>query len=258
MDWNRVSGDFRSFLLSSSRSPSTARSYCASLLIFWRWCARYEITPFDADRSLIRAWVAERTQCVSGVRISVDISALRWFYKWLRDDHYRDDDPVAGIGAKRTQKLPTEPLSVQEYEALLGACDNERDRLILMMLAFTALRIQELANLRAEDINWERGELKIVGKGDKQRPLAPMKEVINRLHAYLGMFPSGPLFISKYGNPLSEQQIRKIIYSVAEKAGLEHVHPHRFRAFYATEYMEQSGDIQALQAIEEFHARAAL
>jgi site-specific recombinase XerD len=77
----------------------------------------------------------------------------------------------------------------------------------------------------------------------------PPKDIIGRLHAFAGMFPSGPLWVSHWGRALSGQQLRKIIYGIAAEAKLEGVHPHRFRAFYATQYIEQFKDIQALQGV---------
>ncbi len=248
--WDRLRDTFSRYLLTTGRSNGTARTYCFNMDLFWRHCAKYEITPFEADRQMIRGWISDRQATVSSGRAHNDLAALRVFYAWLRETRYRDDDPTTNIRVKRTRTLPTEPLSSHEYEAMLSAADGERERLMLMLLGSTGMRISELSSLRVEDINWQRGEIRIIGKGDKERRLTPAVEVLNRLHAFCGMFGSGSPFVSKYyRRPLSANGIRKLIYDCAARAGLEGIHPHRFRSFFATTFIEQHADIQALQGV---------
>ena len=89
-----------------------------------------------------------------------------------------------------------------------------------------------------------------MGKGAKERLIRPDPGVLSRLRAYLGMFPTGPIWLSQHrGQPLSAHQIRKILYEVADRAKVVGVHPHRFRSTFATAYIDQHGDIQALQGV---------
>lgn len=245
--WKLTSEQFTRYLLSSGKAPNTAKTYASNLLTFWQGCGRYEVTPYEADKPLIRAWISERLGCVSSNRAHNDLAALKHFYAWLRETRYRDDDPTQGIRVKRTKALPTKPLDRPEVDALLTHCNQERDRLIILLLAHTGIRISELSCLSAEDIDWRKGLIKIRGKGDKERELKPHPDVLGRLHAFCGMFPTGPIFVSRFGQRMSAQALRKTIYSVAERAKVDGVHPHRFRAFFATEFIEEYADIQALQ-----------
>ncbi len=248
--WNQVRSGFSQYLLSCGRSPTTADTYCSNLSIFWRFCGKYEATPYEADRQIVRTFVSERLGIVSKARAHNDLAALRSFYRWLKEGRYREDDPTEDVRVKRTKQLPTEPLKIQELNAMLTVCTRERDRLLLLMLAYSGLRISELAELRAENFDWQQGLIRIRGKGDKERLIAPSPDVLGRLHAFLGMFATGPIWLSKVQRrQLSAQQIRKIIYEVAERAKVCNVHPHRFRAFFATQYVEQFADIQALQGM---------
>lgn len=246
--WENSSTDYQRYLLSSGRSATTARTYASNITLFWRWCRHHECRPEDLDAPGLRAWLAERLQQVSPSRAHNDLAALRLYYAWLREDGYRDDDPTRNLRVKRSRTLPTEPLSRGELAVMLAVCGEERDRVLLLLLAHSGMRISELAALRAEDIDFARGTIKVTGKGDKQRLISPHPDVIRRLHAFVGMFPEGPIFLSlKRRAPLSAQQIRKIIYSIGERARVKGVHPHRFRSLFATEYMDQFGDVQALQ-----------
>lgn len=247
--WDSTSGPYTRYLISCGKSPNTARTYSSGVKMFWQWCSRYEMTPFDSSKSDLRDWVAYRHENVSPTRLHNDLAGIRLFYAWLKESGYREDDPTAGVRVKRGKRLPTKPLSREELDALMNAASSERDRLLILVLAHTGVRISELASINAEDIDWAQGLIIITGKGNKQRKLAPQMDVINRLHAFVGMFPSGPLWISRWERPLAAHQIRKLLYNVAKKAGVESVHPHRFRAFFATIYIEQFADIQALQGV---------
>lgn len=248
--WRETERDFRNYLITSGRSEGTAKTYVSNLSIFWRWCMRHECSPAEVDKATVRAWVADRKADVSDQRAHNDLAALRHYYAWLKDERLREDDPSEGVKVKRGKRLPTEPLAAVDLEALLAACKNERDRLIVLMLAHTGLRISELAGLRCEDINWTAGEVRVIGKGNKERRITPNPEVLARLRAFLGMFPSGPIWLSLVQHrALSAHQLRKILYEIADRARVEDVHPHRFRALFATEYVEQFGDIQALQGM---------
>lgn len=247
--WTQHEGPFTRYLLSCGKSPETARTYCSGVSLLWRWCARYETTPFDIGKPDLRDWFAERLSVVSPGRCHTDHAGVHLFYMWLKETGYRDDDPTEGIRIKRGKRLPTKPLEPRELDALVSNAGSERDRLIVLLLAYTGLRITELAGLTADDVDWERGEIRVRGKGDKDRRIAPKAEVLNRLHAFCGMFPVGPIWVSQWRRPLVSHQIRKIIYAIAAKAGVENVHPHRFRAFFATQYIDRFADIQALQGV---------
>lgn len=248
--WAQTREHFVRYLLSSGKAPNTAKTYASNLVIFWRFCAQYETTPYHADRVIVRDWISERLKAVSSARVHNDLAALKLFYGWLLETHDREDNPTVGVRVKRTKALPTQPLSQTELDNLVAACRDDRDRLLVLVLAASGVRISELAALRAEDIDWSRGLIKITGKGDKERRVKPGSEVLSQLHAWLGMFPTGPIWLSKYHQQqLSAQQIRKIVYAIAKRANLASIHPHRFRSYFATEFMEQHGDIQALQGV---------
>lgn len=249
-EWNLGEG-FARYLLAIGKSPQTQRTYVSAAGLFCRWCQGRGLCPSDATRTDLHFWLQERRQSVSASRSHVDLAALKCFYRWHLDLEEDEEPPITrGAKVKRGRRLPTKPLSLEELRLLVQACDNERNRLIVILLAYTGLRISEFASLTSENIDWPSGTLEIVGKGDKERPLKPPAEVMGRLRSFLGFFHEGPLWLSlKANRPLSAHQIRKIIYDIARDAGIEDVHPHRFRAFFATYWMDHFGDIQALQSM---------
>lgn len=250
MDWDQCARDFRFYLKTSGKSEDTTRTYLSNVRGFWHWCRERETDARLVERTAIRTWLSERLEQVGSLRVYNDLAALRLFFRFVREDHLRDDDPTEGLSVKRTKRLPTEPLSRDDLDALLSCANDERDRLLLLVLAYTGLRISEMARLTCEDIDWQKGTIRIRGKGDKERRIAPNPDVLRRLRAWLGMFPTGPIWYSKrQHNQLSGHQIRKILYEIAERARVKGVHPHRLRSFFATEYIDQFADIQALQGL---------
>lgn len=250
MDLHRGAEGFGRHLLTTGKSPETVRTYTSALSLFWRWCERHECTPVEIDRDGIRAWLMARSAEVSSTRVHSNLAGLRLFYEWLIEDAYRSDNPTKNLKWKRTQTLPTQPLDMPDVNALYRACQNERDRLIVLLLVYSGVRITEFASMTAEDIDWFKGTVVIKhGKGDVARHVSPAPEVMGRLHSYLGLMPNGYIWRSlRDKKPMSAHQIRKIIYAITDRAGLNHVHPHRFRSTFACEFLDQfDGDIHALK-----------
>lgn len=250
--WEAAARDFRYYLKSKGRSDETVRTYTSALSLFWRWCIQRETAASDVDRPAVRQWITERLDTVSNQRVHNDLAALRHYFTMLREDRFRRDDPTENITIKRGRREPTEPLWSDEFQRLLNSCTLDRDRVLLMIMGYTGMRISEVAGLTAEMIDWQRGEILITGKGDKQRRITVNTEALGWLHSFLGMFPEGPIWRSharrSVGQPLTAHQLRKVIYRIGERAGVE-VHPHRLRAMMATQYVEQFQDIQALQGV---------
>jgi site-specific recombinase XerD len=245
--WETCTRDFRNYLRSTGRSDETARTYLSNVSLFWRWCAQRETDPRTVNKQVVRTYIAERLDKVSSQRAHNDIAGLRIFFAMCREDGIRDDNPTDGVSVPRSKTLPTEPITWEEHDRLLAACTNERDRLLVLFFDYSGMRVSEMAYMQAEHIDWRRGSIKVHGKGDKERLITPNPDILRRLHAFLGMFPSGPIWLSRFDRQLSAHQIRKILYTIAARARVENFHPHRARAFYATQSIKQFGDIQALQ-----------
>lgn len=248
--WSTASLGFTRHLLTTGKSPETVRTYVSALSLFWRWCEEQEECPVETTREFIRAWLIHRSSLVSSTRIHSNLAGLRLFYAYLNEEGERGDDPTKNLKWKRTETLPTQPLDMPDVSALLRACEHERDRLVVLLLVYSGVRITEFASMDANDIDWQHGTITIQhGKGDVARRIQPAPEVMDRLHAYLGLLPSGPLWRSlRDKKPMSAHQIRKIIYAITARAGLSHIHPHRFRSTFACEFLEQfDGDIHALK-----------
>jgi site-specific recombinase XerD len=248
--WSLTATAFTRHLLTTGKSSQTVRTYVNALSLFWRWCEAIEECPSSADKDTVRAWLLHRSETVSATKVHSNLAGLNSYYQYLVDEGVRTDHPSKALKWKRGESMPTAPLDQPDVLALFRACDQERDRLFILLLVYSGVRITEFASMTGEDIDWHQGTITIKhGKGDVARQVQPAAEVMARLRSYLGLFPQGPLWRSlRDHNPMTAHQIRKRIYHITAKAGLSHIHPHRFRSTFACEFLDQfDGDIHALK-----------
>lgn len=248
MPWNEVELRFARYLLTSGRGKRTAITYAYNVRFFWQAMDTVAVYAPQATSEEVKEWLRTRSHEVSANKIYVDIMALRAFYTFVVQQKWRKDDPMDGIKARKEKLAPVAPFNEGEIAALVAACGSERDRLILLMLASTGLRISELLALRVEDIDWQRGMVLIHGKGNHQRWMAPNAEVMARLHIFLRNVHQGHIWFTNQGHVMPAKQARENLYAAARRAGIIGAHPHRFRTTFAIEMLRiAGGDIQAVQ-----------
>lgn len=244
----------------ATKPVNTARTYFNAYSRFVAWCYEREIDPESCTRECVERWVGERLLYVSRSRAYNDVAALRYFFSWLLSRGARADNPAAGIVVKRDRSVPTRPLTTPDLQTLLDACSAvpqfsphagaiARDRVMLLVMGSTGCRVGELEAMRVEDFDARTGELRLRGKGSKQRLAVLPDGIALELAGLLFGRRAGPMWLSRWGNPMSVEQLRKRVYAIAKRAGLASVHPHRFRAGFATSFIEETGDLQALQVI---------
>lgn len=131
-----------------------------------------------------------------------------------------------------------------------------RDIAVFELLFATGLRVSELCSIKRTDLNLHQGNVRIYGKGSKERMIQITNpSVISALEHYLAIFhdqlaQSDYFFINRLGQRLSEQSVRHMINHYAKLAGVpEHITPHMFRHTFATMLLEEDVDIRYIQQI---------
>lgn len=131
-----------------------------------------------------------------------------------------------------------------------------RNIAVVELMFATGLRISELCGLKRETINLHDGEIRIHGKGDKERILQLTESItINAMSEYEAFFKteigkSEYFFLNKYGHPLSAQSVRNMINQLTSAASISmHITPHMFRHSFATYLVNQDVDIRCIQEI---------
>lgn len=190
------------------------------------------------------------------------IVSLRSLYRFLLLDGYVERDPSENLESPRIWRSLPNYLTREEVDRLLEQPDLEkrhglRDRAMLEVLYATGLRVSELVRLRIDEINFEAGFVRTLGKGSKER-IVPLGDVaVQFVQRYLsGARPSflrrrmaGPfLFVSQKGGAMSRQGFWQMVIKYGKRIGIEHkLSPHVLRHSFATHLLENGADLRAVQ-----------
>lgn len=190
------------------------------------------------------------------------LSGIKAFYKFLMTEELIDTDPTALIeGPKLGRKLP-DTLDYTEIVKLLEAIDlstpeGMRNRAMLEVLYSSGLRVSELVELRINNIYFDIGFLRVVGKGNKERLVPCGRDALKYLKMYKEEVRTqvaiqkgfeGHVFLNRRGKKLTRVMVFTIIKNLAIKIGLKKsISPHTFRHSFATHLIEGGADLRAVQ-----------
>ena len=131
------------------------------------------------------------------------------------------------------------------------SCENIRDLALLDFLYCTGCRVSEVARLNTDDIDFERMECTVLGKGNKERTVYLSEVAAMHLKDYLSTRTDTgeALFAGKGTKRLGKNGIEVILKRIGGKAGVANVHPHRYRRTLATNLLDRGMNIQDVAAI---------
>ena len=173
------------------------------------------------------------------------------YFNWLQRESLIDRNPCVNLGVIKVPKKEKKTYTDAELERLNWFCGNIRDRAILHFLRSTGCRISEITGLNRDQVNLELLECVVHGKGNKERTVY-LDEVAGMiLSEYLnGRIDDVPaLFINKQHDRLNPGGVRAMLNKLAEKAGVDHVHPHKFRRTLATGLARHGMPIQEVAKV---------
>ena len=178
---------------------------------------------------------------------------LNGFFKWLQRRNVIVRNPVDGLEPIKYRASIKTPLTAEELEKLRYACENERDLAIIEFLYSSAVRVSELIKLDITDISWENNDAVVLGKGNKEREVYINARTNLHLKNYLNKrTDTNPaLFVSLKSpyNRLTKSGIEYILKRIGKKAGVNNVHPHRFRRTSATDLLRMGMPIEQVQEL---------
>ena len=196
---------------------------------------------------------------LSGRSLARTLSAWRAFYRFLIErDRSIVDDPCAGIKAPKSPKRLPSALSPDEAARLVTIDANDllslRDRALFELAYSSGLRLSELAGLDVASCDVAGGEVRVFGKGSKERIVpvgAAAREAITRWLAVRATHVAAAedaMFVGRHGRRLSSRAIEQRLAAWAVRQGLSrHVHPHMLRHSFASHVLQSSGDLRAVQ-----------
>lgn len=249
-------------------SPYTVRNYTKAVRDFLKFLSAKKVATLDdVDSHLLRRYVAGLVNGELGelekASVACRLSALRSFYRYLMQENVISSNPMLTVSSPKLQKRLPSFLSNDEVTRLLEAPDTttpqgQRDRAILELFYASGLRVSEMARLDLSNVDLEAKEIRVWGKGSKERVVLMGQPAVSALDLYLGQgrrqllsqSSSEALFINRYGKRLSERSLEKAISRYAVKAGIDkRVFPHMLRHSFATHLLDGGADLRVVQEL---------
>lgn len=173
------------------------------------------------------------------------------FFNWLWREGLLENCPVANLSPIKCIKEIKLPYTDVDVEKLKEATENIRDKAIICFLLSTGCRIGEVIKLNREDIDFNKMECKVVGKGNKERIVYIDNITAMNLKKYFSSRTDAlpALFIGKGSERMTSGGVRFMLKKLEKKAGVENVHPHRFRRTLATNLIARGMPIQDVACI---------
>ncbi len=175
------------------------------------------------------------------------------FFGWLNAKGYISKNPTMGLEPIKVEKRIKKPLSDEELEKLRRTCEQERDLALLEFLYSTGVRVSELVALNRQDIDFYGKNVIVYGKGSKERETYLTATSCMHLKAYLDSRQDAneALFVSnkKPYERLTVAGVEGILKKLGKSAGVEKVHPHRFRRTMATNALKKGMPLEEVKEL---------
>ena len=258
------------------KSYNTIKSYKKDIMQFIDYLNEYEeIKDFEEVETMtFRSFIAylnsgDKENSKNNIQKSVSkrsinrkISALRTFFKYLQEKKIVKTNKVAYITMPKFEKELPNVLNKEDINKLRDAVNTEkitgiRDRLIIELLYSSGIRASELIDLNEYMVNIEESEIRVIGKGNKERITFFSENTKKWLEKYIeekkrkySNYTKDTIFTNSRGEKLTTRSLRRLIADYAKKAGLQkEVTPHVFRHTFATELLNNGVDIRYLQEL---------
>ncbi|MBL7064297.1 MAG: tyrosine recombinase [Anaerolineae bacterium] len=246
-------------------SPCTVKNYGTDIGQFLDYCRAQGIGSLEqVDRSLLRNYLAE-LDAAGYVKASIArrVAELRSFGDFVVREEVLEHNPFRLIRAPRVPKRLPRYLTVAEAEALLAMPDTStprglRDRAIIEVLYAAGLRVSELVGLDIGDVDLAQAQVRVVGKGGKERIGLLGRPAVEAVRAYLktgrpallSRQPTNALWLNHRGGRLTARGVALILSKAGQQAGIRTpVSPHIIRHSFATHLLDGGADLRVVQEL---------
>ena len=252
-------------------SPLTVRNYKKDIGIFVEWFnKRVAVESFDATKVSaedIRDWIIYRldTAKLSAQSMNRELSSLRSFFRYLRKVKAIEEEPFKRIGSLKTAKTLPQYVPESRMSQLLldlrelgrsSSLHEQRDGVIISLLYGCGIRLAELLDIKLGDIT--NGSVKIHGKGDKDRLVPLLPELVSRVEAYveccrrcgIELTAADKLIVGTAGKPLSRSTVQRVVRQEMMAANVQgRKSPHILRHTFATHLLGKGADMREIQEL---------
>ncbi len=224
------------------------------------------LRPEEVTRIALRRFLGEVAKDATATTLARKVSAIRGFFRFLERREGLSDNPATLLVSPKLRRSLPQFLNQEMAAAVVDAPGNEpelrealRDRVALELLYGSGLRVNELAGANLTDFDLERGELRVRGKGRKERLVPLGSKTLMALDEYLAARRAAPsvtelaeqreaLLLNRYGRRLSVRWIQQLVSRWGgQGAGRADLHPHALRHSCATHMLEAGADLRVIQ-----------
>ena len=260
---------FKAYLsIEKNFSEHTLHAYCSDIISYLLWLNNESYLNVDFNKLREYLHFIQRFD-YKKTTIARKTASIRTFYKFLFRERFIDSNPAVSLSSPKKPKSLPKFLTTEEVEKILNNIKIEtpagfRNKVILELLWATGMRVSELSNLNFGDLNLDQNEIKVFGKGSKERIVLVSNRAKDLLNQYISTVRKliapeyntnnindySPVFINNTGFRLQNNTIRKAIHEVVEKIELpKRVTPHVFRHSFATRLIENGADLRVVQEL---------
>lgn len=249
-------------------SPNTVRAYQMDVRAYCDWTRREGVVGGAASHRDLRRYLGELSRSgYSTTTINRHLSAVRGLYRWLVGEGRVTTDAAAALAGPKVARTLPRTLSDDDFEALVATCDESsaeglRDRAFIEVLYATGARISEVSRLDRGDVDFAQAQVRLFGKGSKERVVPFYPRAARALGHYLADgrpalvarraqgTPTEALFVSTRGNRMSADALRTRFERHVREAGVEvGTTPHAMRHSFATELLGGGADLRSVQEL---------
>lgn len=184
--------------------------------------------------------------------IAREMASVRSFFRWLEKEEKIQKDPTTKLETPKMPKRMPKFLTFNEVMAVMDALDSLRNKTVLYLLFVSGMRISELYGINKDDIDWQNKQIRVVGKGNKERFCPFNDRVKSMMEEYLITRTDSnvALFVERGGNRLSRRVIQRFVKEAGIKAGIKKpVTPHKMRHSLASMLVQNGVEIQKVKEI---------
>jgi site-specific recombinase XerD len=273
-------------LAARDASPHTIRAYDTAVGAYLGWLVEREVDWRRPTRPDLRAYLGKLGAAATRSTVAQRLAAIRSFHRWAAREALAPGDPWGAIATPRLPRRLPRVLEVDQVARLLAVVEAEleaaeashpdglalatalamRDRALVETAYAAGLRISELAAADLGSLDLRRGEIRVIGKGRKERIGLLGRPAIAALTAYLdhgrpllaergvsttpGAAVPTAVFLNHAGAPLGVRGLRYRLDRLCRAAGLpEGVSPHTLRHSFATHLLDGGADLRVVQEL---------
>lgn len=195
----------------------------------------------------------EKDRGISDCTIAGIRDVFNSFFGWLYNEGLIARNPCANVGTVKQEKKVRKGFTTIEIEKMLQQCSTLREKAIVLFFLNTGCRVSEVCGLCVSDIDTEKRDCLIYGKGKKERMVYFDEKTAWVLERYLKRRriykPTDPLFVDERENRMTPDQMRKELHDLEARCGVTDIHPHRFRRTFATNMINRDMPIQEVSIL---------